>query len=149
MIVYGVCQCLTSGQLISVSQDGTIRRWQPTQPSSSSSGISDHQCQSLGYRYDPNGVCDVIHEAHNGKSSIFMNYWYAYEFYVNSCDIIVCFVVVIVCCCSMIGDMRFVTGGWDNSIKIWDLVTLKCQQTMNGHTGTGIYLCDTLINLYW
>jgi hypothetical protein len=73
MIVLGVCQCLTSGQLITVSDDGTIRRWQPTQQSSSS-GITDHQCPSLGYGYDANGVCDVIDEAHNGMSSIFMNY---------------------------------------------------------------------------
>jgi len=38
----------------------------------------------------------------------------------------------------------------DNSIKFWDLETLKCVQTLEGHNGTvqSLAFCDTLRLLF-
>ncbi len=72
MIVNGVCQS-PSGLVVSVSGDGSIRRWQP----SSSSGISGDLCcpSQLIYEYDEFGVSDEIAGAHNGQPGMFCYDW--------------------------------------------------------------------------
>ena len=67
MIVYGVCLS-PSGYLISVSHDGTIRRWHPTL-SSVTIIDSSRQC-SLCYEYDANVVSDKMAMAHDGHHGI-------------------------------------------------------------------------------
>ena len=41
-------------------------------------------------------------------------------------------------------DGRLVSG-FDNSLKIWDLLTGECQRTLKGHSDMSMYCCYYII----
>jgi WD40 repeat protein len=59
-----------------------------------------------------------IHKKHNGDFDI------KFEGHID-----------FISCCSIISNTRLVSGSFDRTLKVWDLLTKKCELTLVGHTG--------------